>query len=160
MLLPIVLSLFLSAFPSNSTSSWMQPEAFHLRLNMPKGEVLKALKQRGWRVEKGKQVTQQVLQYDDRKTVTMMFINDRLHSMRFEMIDFFPAVQSGFKEQKATLSKSLGTPSAHFSTDKILVFDKRRPNVHVVLTTDPASDMGKQGIGMLVVRYFDPAGGA
>ena len=38
-----------------------------------------------------------------------------------------------------------------------LIYDKKKPNVFVVANVDPASDAGKQGLGMLVVRYFEPA---
>jgi hypothetical protein len=159
MLLSFVLSLFFTSFPASSQTSWMQPAAFHLRLNMTKSEVARVAKEHGWKLQKGKQPTHQVINFDDRKTVTLMYFNKRLQSIRFEMVDFFPAVKSGFGEQKTLLSKNLGGASTQFSTDTILVFDKKRPNVHVFLTADKTSDMGKQGIGMLVVRYFDPAGG-
>ena len=39
----------------------------------------------------------------------------------------------------------------------MLIYDQALPNVMVVLADDPKTKQGMQGIGMLAVRYYDPA---
>ena len=55
----------------------------------------------------------------------------------------------------ALLYEALGKPRK--ASKSLLVYDNRLPNVMVVVNDDPKSDSGQKGVGMLVVRYYDPA---
>ena len=49
-----VLALFFAtAFPSNSKTSWMRPESFHLKVGMNRAAVVKALESNGWKTKRG-----------------------------------------------------------------------------------------------------------
>ena len=49
-----LLTLWLAtAFPSESKTSWMRPESFHLAIGMNRSETMKALQSRGWKPKKG-----------------------------------------------------------------------------------------------------------
>ena len=38
----------------------------------------------------------------------------------------------------------------------VLLYDSMLPNVMVVVRADPKSENGQKGLGILVVRYYDP----
>ena len=151
----LALLLLLGTGPSAQKTSWMTPESFHNSLRMKRTAVLKQLKKDGWKWEKGKVESHLVIPYQNGKTVTLGFEKDRLRSIRFELVDFFPAVKAGFREQKQTLNQKRGSP-APASNDTVLIYEDRKPNVHVVVVADTRTDFGKQGVGFLVVRYFEP----
>ena len=145
--------LFLVApLPSSSLTGWMRPEAFHLRIGMGRAEAVKALK--SYNPKPGKSKDEIVVDYTGEKALTLDFKNDRLHSVRFELFAFLPQVRKAFKEEKDRLLETRGKPRK--STGAILIYDQELPNVMVVLSDDEKSKQGKQGIGFLAVRYFDP----
>lgn len=141
-----------ASLPSNSRTSWMRPEAFRLTIGMGRGAAVNAL--RAWNPKPGKDANEIVVDYTGEKALTLEFKSDRLHSVRFELFAFIPEVRKAFAEEKQRLRDARGTPRK--STTAILIYDQALPNVMVVLQDDPKSNYGKQGIGMLAVRYYDP----
>jgi hypothetical protein len=79
-----------------------------------------------------------------------------LWSIRFELFAFLPDSKTAFNEEKAFLHESLGEPKK-LKSKSVLVYDSTLPNVMVVLSADPKSENGAKGLGILVVRYYDPA---
>ena len=142
-----------TTFPTNSATSWMRPESFHLRIGMGRGEAVRALEK--WQPKPGKHIDEIVVDYTGEKALTLEFKGNRLHSVRFELFAFLPEVRKAFDEEKQRLKATLGEPRK--STKAILIYDRLVPNVMVVLSDDAKSQQGKQGFGMLAVRYFDPA---
>lgn len=149
----LAILLFTSSFPSTSLTSWMRPESFHLRIGMGRGEAVRVL--RTWNPKPGKDKNEIVVDYSGEKALTLEFREDRLHSVRFELFAFLPQVRKAFDEEKARLRETRGKPRK--STKAVLIYDQRVPNVMVVLADDPKTKQGMQGIGMLAVRYYDPA---
>ena len=149
----LLLALLLStAFPSNSRTSWMRPESFHLTIGMSRADAMAALEK--WAPKPGKEKDEIVIDYSDDKALTLHFRKDRLTSIRFELFQFLPDVRLAFEEEKARLADARGKPRK--STKSILIYDNALPNVMVVAADDPKSQQGKQGIGVLAVRYYDP----
>jgi hypothetical protein len=151
----VLLALFLLAsttFPSNSRTAWMRPDAFKLRIGMERGAAVHALER--WNPKQGKNANELVVDYTGERALTLEFKSDRLHSIRFELFAFIPEVRKAFDEEKQRLRDTLGEPRK--STKSVLIYDRKLPNVMVVLADDMKTPQGKQGIGMLVVRYFDP----
>lgn len=144
-----------TAFPSASKTSWMRPESFHLVIGMHRTETMKALQSRGWKPKKGDKADELVLDYADDKTVTMVFGRDRLESIRFELFTILHDAHGAFDEEKAYLRSTLGAPKK-LKSSSVLLYDNKLPNIMVVLSADPHSTQGQKGVGMLVVRYFDP----
>ena len=151
-----LLTLWLAtAFPSESRISWMRPESFHLAIGMNRGETMKALQSKGWKPKKGDKPGELVLDYADDKTLTMVFGGDRLESIRFELFMILHDAHGAFDEEKSYLRSSLGPPKK-LKSKSVLLYDNKLPNIMVVLTADPKSVQGQKGVGLLVVRYFDP----
>lgn len=151
--MPTLLALLLlTAFPSNSLTSWMNLEAFRLTIGMPRAEALQQLEK--WQPKEGKSRDEIVVDYADDKALTLEFSKDRLTSVRFELFAFLPDVKKAFTERRTFLRESLGEPRRE--TKSILIYDAALPNVMVVANDDPKSQQGKQGIGVLAVRYYDP----
>lgn len=148
----LAILLFATTFPSSSLTSWMRPESFHLRIGMGRGEAVNALK--AWNPKPGKDANEIVVDYTGERAMTLQFKSDRLHSIRFELFAFLPEVRKAFTEEKARLKETRGNPRK--STKAVLIYDNALPNVMVVLSDDAKSAQGKQGIGMLAVRYYDP----
>jgi hypothetical protein len=146
------LVLLVTQFPTNSLTSWMRPEAFHLTIGMSRAEAVRALQK--WNPKPGKDENEIVVDYTGEKALTLEFRKNRLHSIRFELFAFLPEVRKAFDEEKQRLHESLGEPRK--ATKAILIYDRQLPNVMVVLSDDTKSQQGKQGIGMLAVRYYDP----
>ncbi len=144
--------LLATEFPSNSQTAWMRPEAFQLRIGMGRGEAVRALK--AYNPKPGKDKNEIVVDYTGEKALTLAFQDDRLHSVRFELFAFIPEARKAFDEEKARLRTDRGAPRK--STKAILIYDQALPNVMVVLQDDTKTPQGKQGIGMLAVRYYDP----
>jgi len=147
--------LLASSFPSNSKTAWMRPESFHLAIGMSRAEAVKELETRGWKLKPGDDAEHYVLDFADDKAMTLHFNRDRLHSVRFELYVFISDARNAFAEEKAFLKESFGSPRV--ASKSLVVYDNHLPNVMAVLTDDPRSESGKKGIGMLVVRYYDPA---
>ena len=152
-MLAIIAFLFATSFPSSSQTSWMRPDAFHLAIGMGRGEAVRVLEP--WNPKPGKNENEIVVDYTGEKALTLEFNKaNRLHSVRFELFAFIPQVRKAFDEEKQRLREILGEPRK--STKAVLIYDGTLPNVMVVLTDDTKSEQGKQGIGMLAVRYYDP----
>jgi hypothetical protein len=153
LVIPFAIALLLAtAFPSTSRTSWMRPDSFHLTIGMSRTEAMTALEK--WAPKPGKDANEVVVDYSDDKALTLQFRKDRLTSVRFELFVFLPEIRLAFDEKRASLAESLGKPRK--ATKSILIYDKALPNVMVVATDDPKSQHGKQGLGVLAVRYYDP----
>ena len=151
--MPILLALLLAtAFPSTSRTSWMRPDSFHLTIGMSRADAMTALEK--WAPKPGKDANEMVVDYSDDKALTLLFRKDRLISVRFELFVFLPEIRAAFDEERAYLAESLGKPRK--ATKSILIYDNALPNIMVVATDDPKSQHGKQGLGVLAVRYYDP----
>ena len=149
----LLLALLLStAFPSTSRTSWMRPESFHLAIGMTRAEAMTALEK--WAPKPGKDADEVVVDYSDERALTLQFRKGRLASVRFELFVFLPDIRLAFEEERARLAEVRGKPRK--ATKSILIYDNALPNVMVVAADDPKSQQGKQGIGVLAVRYYDP----
>jgi hypothetical protein len=155
-MIALLVFLFATEFPSNSQTAWMQPQSFHLAVGMSRSEALDKLKDIGWKTKKLKDSDHLMIDYADDKAVTLEFHRDRLWSIRFELFAFLPDSKTAFNEEKAFLHESLGEPKK-LKSKSVLVYDSTLPNVMVVLSADPKSENGAKGLGILVVRYYDPA---
>ena len=150
------IALFLAtSFPSNSKTSWMRPQAFHLAIGMSRAAAVQELESRGWKLSKGEDDEHYVVDYADDKSMTLHFHRERLRSVRFELFAFVGQARDAFAEEKNFLQEAFGKPRV--ASKSLLVYDDRLPNVMVVLSDDPKSEAGQKGVGMLVVRYYDPA---
>ncbi|HEX9500701.1 MAG TPA: hypothetical protein VGA10_03525 [Thermoanaerobaculia bacterium] len=147
--------LLVTTFPSTSKTSWMRPESFHLTIGMDRDTTVKTLADRGWNVKEGDQEDQLVIDYGDDKAVTLQFQRDRLRSIRFELFLFLPEAKTAFDEERTFLRQSLGAPKK-LKSKSVLLYDSILPNVMVVLNAGPKTENGKRGVGILVVRYYDP----
>jgi len=150
----ILALLFATAFPSANRTSWMRPESFHLTIGMPRATVMSTLTDYGWKTTKTKKGDVEV-EYTDDKAFTLHFERDRLHAIRFELYTIVGQAKDAFDEERAFLRDTLGAPKKIAATN-VIVYDNRLPNVMVVVDDDPKSFNGKKGIGVLVVRYYDP----
>ena len=151
-MLAILTLVLATTFPSESLTSWMRPDAFHLTIGMSRVEAVRAVKP--WNPKPGKDENSIVVDYSGEKALTLEFRKNRLHSVRFELFAFIPEVRKAFDEEKKRLHEAHGAPRK--ATKSILIYDQMLPNVMVVLSDDTKSQQGKQGIGMLAVRYYDP----
>jgi hypothetical protein len=147
--------LLVTTFPSSSKTSWMRPESFHLTIGMERNATVKALADRGWTAKETGQEDQLVIDYGDDKAVTLQFHGDRLRSIRFELFLFLPEAKVAFEEERTFLRQSLGAPKK-LKSKSVLLYDSILPNVMVVLNADPKTENGRKGVGILVVRYYDP----
>jgi hypothetical protein len=149
----LLLALLLStAFPSTNRTSWMRPESFHLTIGMTRTEAMTALEK--WAPKAGKDADEVVVDYSDERALTLQFRKGRLTSVRFELFVFLPDIRPAFEETRARLAETRGKPRK--ATKSILIYDNALPNVMVVAADNPKSEQGKQGIGVLAVRYYDP----
>ena len=148
----LLLALLLSAFPSTDKTSWMRPDSFHLIIGMERAAAEEALVK--WHPKQGKDANELVIDYSDDKSLTLEFRNDRLKAVRFELFVFLPEIRKVFDEKRSFLEGAYGKPRKE--TKSVLIYDNMLPNVMVVAKDDPASEQGKQGIGVLAVRYYDP----
>jgi hypothetical protein len=142
-------------FPSSSKTSWMRPESFHLTIGMDRDATIKTLADRGWDAKETDQDDQLVIDYGDDKAVTLQFQRNRLRSIRFELFLFLPEAKVAFEEERTYLRQSLGAPKK-LKSKSVLLYDSMLPNVMVVLNADPKTENGRRGVGVLVVRYYDP----
>jgi hypothetical protein len=154
-MIAVLALLFATAFPSNSKTSWMRPESFHLTVGMKRAAAVKALESNGWRTKKGDAAGQLVVDYAEDKSLTLQFAGERLTSIRFELFTILHDAPKAFEEERAFLRQALGKPRQ--GTKKILIYDHKLPNVMAILAADPKSEQAQKGVGMVVVRYYDPA---
>jgi hypothetical protein len=153
-MIAILALFFATAFPSTSKTSWMNPESFHLKVGMDRVDAVKALESNGWKTKRGDAAGQLVVDYADDKSITLQFHEERLISIRFELFTILQDAPVAFEEERTFLRASLGRPRRH--TKKVIVYDHILPNVMAVLSADPKSEQAQKGVGMLVVRYYDP----
>ncbi|MEA2342729.1 MAG: hypothetical protein QOF63_898 [Thermoanaerobaculia bacterium] len=154
-MIAVLAIFFATAFPSNSKTSWMRPESFHLTVGMKRAAAVKALESNGWHTKKGDAAGQLIVDYSDDKSLTLQFAGERLTSIRFELFTILQDAPKAFEEERAFLRQSLGKPRQ--GTKKILIYDHKLPNVMAILSADPKSEQAQKGVGMVVVRYYDPA---
>lgn len=147
-LLALILSV--SLFPSSSRTAWMRPESFRLTIGMTRAEALKTLKDDGYKIGKGKDERHAIVDYTPTKSLTLEFRKGRLKSVRFELYVIANELPPAFDEEKAYLQSRFGEPR-QLKTPSLLIYDSILPNVIAVTSKDPA-----KGLGILVVRYFDP----
>jgi hypothetical protein len=152
----LAFTLFATAFPSNSLTSWMRPESFRLGIGMSRTDALSAIKAGGWEAKKGANDDQMVVDYGDDKAMTLEFNRGRLHGVRFEYHAMIPDARKAFAEEKGYLEKTYGAPARAGRQKAIVIYDNILPNIVVVLSDDPTTAQGKQGLGLLAVRYYDP----
>jgi len=151
----ILALILLATTTASPKTSWMTPDAFRLSVGMPRSSALRELGRSGWSWKKGKVVDEVFVTYEEGKTVTLKFGRGRLRSIRFELVGFIPQIRAAFSERTNVLDQKLGTPRRISSS--ILSYERRSPNVMLVSSTESTSSYGKQGLGYLVVRYFEPA---
>ncbi|HYM60294.1 MAG TPA: hypothetical protein VEZ11_05315 [Thermoanaerobaculia bacterium] len=145
-----------TALPSSNPTAWMRPESFRIAIGMSRIETTNVLQQGGWAPKKGKDDDEIVVDYTGERALTLRFVRGRLRSIRFELFAMLPDVRQAFDAEAAYLRATLGEPKK-LPSRSILVYDRKLPNVMVVLSDDPNSVNGRRGLGLLVVRYFDPA---
>jgi len=153
-MIAFVAFLLMADLPSASKTSWMRPESFHLAVGMSRTDAMTRLKDDGWKTKKtgdGKVM----IDYADDKAVTLQFQRDRLVSIRFELFAFLPDSHAAFAEEKEFLQQAFGAPKK-LKSKSVLAYTDTLPNVMVVLSADPKSANGSKGLGILVVRYYDP----
>jgi hypothetical protein len=156
-LIAFVLALLLAIpFPASSRTSWMRPQSFRLAVGMTRAEALHELETTGWKPKPTKNANRLIVDYGDDRALTLEFQRDRLSSLRFELFAFLPEARKAFEEEARYLRETMGEPR-NTRSKSILLYDKTLPNVMVVVADDPKSDNGRKGLGILVVRYFDPA---
>ena len=152
----LLLALFLaSPFPSTSKTSWMRPESFHLSIGITRAEAIKRLNDAGWKTKAGKKSSELIVDYTDADSMTLQFRKNRLKAVRFEHFAFLQDARAAFDEETEYLRDAYGAPKK-MKTKSIVLYDRVLPNVMVVLSDDPKSENGQKGLGLLVVRYFDP----
>jgi len=139
-----------TAFPSTNRTAWMRPESFQLTVGMPRADAVRVLKDSGWKAQKGDHNNQLVVDYAGNKSLTLEFTKERLTSIRFELFVMQPEVGGVFDEEKTFLRNLLGEPK-NTKSKSMLIYDGTLPNVMVVQTKDAS-----KGLGVLVVRYYDP----
>ena len=154
-MIALVALLLATSFPSSSRTSWMRPESFHIAIGMSRAAAVQELESHGWKLRRGDDDAHWIVEYADDKSMTLHFNRERLHSVRFELFVFVGQARDAFAEEKSFLHEALGKPRK--ASKSLLVYDNRLPNVMVVVNDDPKSDSGRKGVGMLVVRYYDPA---
>ena len=142
------------AFPSADKTSWMRPQSFHLVIGMPREEALLALESNGWKA-KSDDAQRAVVDYAEDKTLTLAFERGRLQSVRFELFTILHDAKPAFDAETAYLRAKFGEPKK-LKSKSIVLYDNALPNIMAVLSNDPKSEQGQKGIGMVVVRYYDP----
>lgn len=151
----ILALLLATAFPSTNKTAWMRPESFHLIVGMPRADAVQTLESNGWKPKKGDTPEQMVLDYADDKSVTLVFERNRLHSIRFELFVILHDAKGAFAEVTSHLRETYGRPKP-LKSKSIVLYDNALPNIMAVLSNDPNSTQGQKGVGMVVVRYYDP----
>ncbi|MGH9456632.1 MAG: hypothetical protein ACRD2J_03215 [Thermoanaerobaculia bacterium] len=151
-----LLALLLGGVAPEPATAWMVPEYLGLSLGMTPAAARAALEGEGLEAREGKEAGHLIVEIEARRTITLVFADDRLQSIRFELIGFLHEIPKAFHEIETALEERCGEPSRRAEDPPLLVFDARPPAVYVVGSTDRKTPFGKQGLGFLVVRYFDP----
>ncbi len=160
-MLALVLSMqFLvqGGMPAPSVSEWMDPQKFGLCIGMSRADVESAVEHAGLQSKPGKYPRQLVVRYGETRTLMLQFVDDKLQSVRFELVDFIPVVRAAYDERVVAIEKTLGYEAAKKKGDlAVVLYNRESPNVMVVLSTLPKDEFGKQGLGFLAIRWFDPS---
>jgi len=159
-MLALVLLLQLSTQAANPEAAldWMSPDKLGVCIGMERGDVETTIERAGLKAEPGKYSRQLVVHYSETKTVTMQFVDERLQSIRFELVDFIPAVRGAYQERLGAIEKKFGYEAPQQKGDRaVVMFNRETPNVMIVLSTVPDDAFGRQGLGFLAIRWFDPA---
>ncbi|MCM2314870.1 MAG: hypothetical protein NDJ92_06945 [Thermoanaerobaculia bacterium] len=144
--------------PSASSYAWMSPQSFGFEIGMPRPEIEAKIARAGWKSLPGKYPRQLVVHYSDTKTVMLLFVDDKLQSARFELVDFIPIVRAAYEERVVAIEQELCYEGVKQKGDReVLLFSRESPNVMVVLSTLSNDDFGRQGLGFLAIRWFDPS---
>ncbi|HUO83980.1 MAG TPA: hypothetical protein VM534_02605 [Thermoanaerobaculia bacterium] len=151
----LLLLLLAPSFPSTSATGWMEPAAFHLRFGMNLDETRKAFRGSGHSLGPAGSKGEWIVDYEDGKSITLVFVKGRLQSIRFELVDFIPRIREAFREYEGRITRVRGTPTTR--TGSILIYEEKVPQIYVVVSTDSSSSFGRKGLGFLAVRYFVPA---
>jgi hypothetical protein len=146
--------LFATAFPASNRTAWMRPESFHLGVGMSRSEAMKVLDRDGWKTRTTKSAGEIAFDYSESCGVTLHFRKERVTAIRFELFAFMDQAYAAFDEEKAFLRTTFGAPVT--STKVVLVYNRQLPNIMAVLSSSKSSAAGRQGLGMLVVNYYDP----
>ena len=131
----------------------MEPAAFHLKVGMSRGDAVERLRVGGLATKPGKRGDELFVEFDQGKTLTLSFRRGNVSSIRFELVAFPNEIREAFVEKKKALREQLGPPVERGTT---LIYDQTKPNVMAVMSIDPKSSFGRQGLGFFVVRYFEP----
>src|SRR5437588_8867937 len=151
----ILALLLATAFPSTDKTSWMRPQSFHLVIGMARQDALRALQSNGWKTKSDDDAKQVVVDYGDDKTLTLAFERGRLRSARFELFLILHDAKPAFDAEAAYLRATFGEPKK-LKSKSIMLYDNVLPNIMAVLSNDQKSEQGQKGVGMVVVRYYDP----
>lgn len=151
----LAFALLLGGVVPETATSWMDPERLGLSVGMTRAAAEAILAERGHATEAGKEPGHRIIRLSDKRTVTLAFEGGALRSIRFELVGFMPEIARAFREAKATLAKKHGTPSRAVEKPPILQYEGTTPKIYVVAATDPSTSFGKQGLGFLVIRYFE-----
>lgn len=150
-----MLALLLAQFPSASQTNWMEPASFRLLLGDSRENVEAAFTKRGWTLDPGETPEVALHEYGEGKTVAMIFHDGHLTSVRFERVTFRAELKNEWSEITSRLRKRFSNPD----TDRPSLFLVRTEalTIHAVLNDGVESELGKQGLGMIIVRYFVPS---
>jgi hypothetical protein len=150
----ILLALLLTQFPAASETSWMEPAAFRVALGDSRAKVERHFRAKVWELTEGDEPGDLVHDYGEGRTIVMQFEGDTLVSIRFELVQFLPGIAENWKSVIARLEKKLGAP--RIDSPILAIHQQEHFTVHAVLSSDPASSLGRQGLGRIIVRYFVP----
>ncbi|HEU5163057.1 MAG TPA: hypothetical protein VFV54_07925 [Thermoanaerobaculia bacterium] len=151
----LTIALLLGGVAPESATGWMEPSRLGLVVGMTRASAETALERRGQTLLPGKEPGHVIVHLSDKRTVTLAFEAGTLRSIRFELVGFIPEIRRAFAEAKADLAKKLGDPSRALDRPMVLQYDASSPKVYVFAAADPVTSFGKQGLGFLVIRYFE-----
>lgn len=156
----ILLAMQRTAFPSTSSMSWMEPAAFRLSIGMSEKQARERLHRDGHILVPQEKAGELAIEYDTGRTVTIEFRGGRLASMRFELVDFQPKMRDHWRVLSGKLRRELGAPSLTPPGTDVLIWNERSPQAMAALSMKPDDRFGRQGLGYVVVRYFEPPAAA
>lgn len=148
-----LISLLLGGVAPEAQTAWMSPARFHLTLGMSGAEAETAITRAGLSSQEGKEPGHRLIVVSDKRMITLAFENDRLRSIRFELIDFLPQIRTAWKENALRLRSEHGKPARQTESPRTLVYDGSDPEIYVFASLEPKGAFGEQGLGFLVVRY-------
>ena len=155
MTLLLTIALLLGGVTPESATGWMEPSRHGLAVGMSRAAAEKMLERRGHTPLPGKEPEHLIVHLSEKRTVTLAFEGTTLRSIRFELVGFIPEIRRAFAEARGELAKKLGEPSRALEKPLVLQYDAASPKVYVFAAADPATSFGKQGLGFLVIRYFE-----